>query len=278
MKKPFLFLLSLTLALLSVACGEGDLSSIALDINIPRIISVIPGHLSLTVVFEAQNNEDGFSGYNVYFSDDETLVKSKTLLSPTFGIPSVSAAQSESTSEYRVTITSEQSFFRYATNLDAQAYETVYLENGTLYFFFIAAYNGRQNRESAYSVYYRASGSPRFALHNFSFPVSVTNSFVDRTISGDNFFLTYDSVNQKMFLEPLNGGSVMCLGAATALSDIYEAPHEGYFSFPVELRSNLLYAFKTASTNYAKVLIREIRPDAIIADSAYQPGAEIRSY
>ncbi|MBI4976325.1 MAG: hypothetical protein HZC28_02525 [Spirochaetes bacterium] len=255
-----------------ISCGEQNPNEIPLALNVPHITRIVPGDGKITVYFQSQNNEPGFSGYNIYWSDDIAQLQNQLLLNETLSKPTIKAQASVIMQEYSFTVEHSITYFKSTASSNTSATK-VSLFNGLVYYFYVKAYNGQPEYESTFDSALTANGSPRPQTLSYRMDTNTGLTFGSGQVK---VLLTNDSGS--LYFLPMSNG-IQHMGSGT-LTSLTVAPANGYDTFPVIAAAGHLYAVRTAVTNYAKiaVLSTDISGAFAVIDYCYQPTAGVVSY
>ncbi len=274
MKIKYFFILPISIFILlsTLSCGFPDASSIYVDLNQPYITRVSPGENELTIHFEAQNNEENFVGYNVYFGDN-IYQKEYSILNNNFSKPTITASKSQTVKQYSYTIKIGSNYTH--TNGNSGRLQISDLPNGYPRYIIVTAYDLFNNWESSYAYdYFVALGVPRPEVNNQT--IDVGGSF--NGISGFNL----GTLNSSLEIVPSSGSLIQSV-SATSLDDVNYPPLTGYSSGSVTATANTLYLMTTtgseSGTYYAKIFVKSVNgTSSIVADYAVQTTAGLTNY
>ncbi len=269
--KYYLILLILAFTL---SCGLPDASSIYVDMNQPYITRVSPGSHEMTIYFEAQNNEENFVGYNIYYGDN-VYQKEYTIYNNNSLKPTIIADKSQTVKQYEYTIKVGANYSN--TNGTTGSLQESDIPNGFPRYIVVTAYDLFNNRESSYAYdYFVALGVPRPEVNNQT--LNVGNEF--NGISGFNLG-TLINDGGILKIEP-SSSSALQIQAATSLNDVNYPPLSGYSSDSVAATPNTIYLMTTTISGemyYAKIFIQSVDgTSSIVADYAVQTAAGLTNY
>ncbi len=271
------FLLLLSIVFFAISCGFPDTSSIYVDLNQPYITQIVPGPNSLTIRFQAQNNEEAFTGYNIFYGDNVTPNEYK-MLNSQFTYPTITAVRSEVVNEYEFTIALGQNYSNSSGNDQLTAGD---LPNGYPRYVVVTAYDLFNNRQSTYSYSnYVMMGCPRPEVLGAT--ISSDGSFDGISVSALSSLATLQNNNGTLQIAPVSGGGIQ-MQTATSLADITQPPENGYVSTPINAIANRIYLLTAIGTDeatyYGKIFVNSVNgTTSINADYAIQISAGITNY
>lgn len=271
-------LLIILAPLFFISCGLPDVTGITQDMNQPFIVRTIPGDTKVTVVFEAQNNEPAFSGYNIYFGDSVNPRKYK-LYNAQQNLPTMQEQRRETLKTYTYIIEPNLYYSTNSTDIGQLNQGGVDIANGTPMYIWVGAYQISPTLESYY--YYDnfvQMGTPRPEALN-------QNITVGSPIGGVGTPLTRSLarvVNNGgiLYFENVTGGSIQ-RQTATSLTDITIPPELGYVTSNLEIIADRLYLLKITeggNSYYGKIFVKSVSGTSAVVDYCYQPSANILSY
>ena len=265
--------------LIVCSCGSPDSSSIYIDLNQPYITRIAPGNQKLTVHFEAQNNEEGFSGYNVYYGDNVNQ-KQFVLLNDKNIFPTITTIGSDVVNKYEFTIEAGQNYSNENGNGTLDGAD---IPNGLPRYVIVTAYNLFNNYESSYSysnfVY---MGCPRPEILNKNITTGEAFAGISTGNTGILNLGTLQNNAGILQIAPIaiNGGIQM--RTATSINDINVPPVDGYINTPIDAQAGRLYLMKIligSDIYYGKIYIQSVNPGtSIVADYCVQIAAGITNY
>ena len=266
-------LLLLALLLVSYSCGLPDASTVALDLNQPFILDIKPGDSSISIIFQAQNNEPSFSGYNIYFGDrvDPRIYK---IYSPQSELPTISALHSDIPVTHEFVIKEEL----YASTNNSEIFQLKQndIANGVPIYVWISSYQIAPERESSYVYdYYVQTATPRPEVSN----QTVVDGDNNITIDGNNLASVTTVGGILHFANVPNGQ--MQLRVANTLGAVSVPPLEGYSTDSIPIIADRAYLIRVAAGanfRYGKIFVKSVTATSAVIDYAFQTSENILSY
>lgn len=257
-----------------ISCGLPDVTGITQEINQPFIVNVIPGDTKLTIIFEAQNNEPAFSGYNIYYGDNANPRKYK-LYNSQQNLPTMQESRRETLKTYTYTI-DPNLYYSTNNNLIQQLNQgNVDIANGIPMYVWVSAYQISPTLESYY--YYDnfvKMGTPRPEVLND------TVSEGSQLINSERVLASVVSDGSKLYFKNEPNGS-MQRETAMSLTDITIPPTDGYISYDLEIIADRLYLVKITDAGnnyYGKIFVKSVTSTSAVVDYCHQTSPNVLSY
>jgi len=269
------------MGILFLSCGLPDTNTIALSLNEPFITRIIPESESITVEFVSQNNEPAFSGYNIYFSNDETKPRSYSIRNQQQRLPTISANGSGNIIRESFKIEVGLYSVRQGTEV-IHTLDKGDLADGMPLYIWVTSYQITPVRESSLYNYdeddgFIVGGTPRFEA-------------IEQTVNVDGTMTIEENAMATLVLDTgvlyfeNEAGDSMQMRTASGLTDINTAPKEGYSADRLPVIAGRLYLIKLGAGDwensmYGKIFVRSVNgTTSINVNYCLQTAPGILSY
>lgn len=261
------------ISILFYSCGLPDSSSVALDLNEPYIMKMVPGDKKIDITFVSQNSEPSFSGYNIYFGDNANPRQYK-IYNEQREFPTIITNGSDNIREYTFTI--EPGLYASKSGVEGTNELTDSdVPNGLPVYVWISSFQIAPERESSYFYnFYVETATPRNEVINATINLNDTISILAQGMA------TLVSIDGTLYFRNISDTLVQ-RRTATSLTDVNIPPTEGYTADDIEVLENRLYLIRKSSGtsfNYGKIFVRSIVGNSVIVDYALQTATDILSY